>query len=140
MQGVTAISVSADAKLVASGSLDGTVRIWYMFSGTETKCLEGDSSTDAGNRFGDKAVVGVFTVCFLPEGRQVVSAGEDGIIRVWNLENQKLVKCMKVSSLTFLFFSSNVWVYQSGTYSSWELAHTLVGQQNPTELHMQNSE
>jgi WD40 repeat protein len=66
---------SPDSKQLASGSWDGTPRIWDLASAGKDLRLIG------GHR------IGVYHQEFTPDGRTLITAGDDGMIRFWNLQN-----------------------------------------------------
>ena len=68
---VNSVAYSADGLFIASGSKDGTLRIWDIRSGEEKM---------APLRSG-----GVTSVAFVPDGTSVVSGTETGIVYIWNL-------------------------------------------------------
>ena len=58
---------SPDGKLVATLSDDATVRVWDTATGAPLAVLGG--------------LGGVLTVIFTPDGRQLLTAGGDGVVR-----------------------------------------------------------
>jgi len=70
---VHSIVYSPDGRLLASGSADGTVRIWDMRTGEEAM---------APLRSGNGAI---WAVAFAPDGESLVSGTDGGMVCVWNL-------------------------------------------------------
>ena len=71
-QGVTAVAVSADGRLVVSGGVDRTVRIWDTATGTQLGAPPLTSGED------------VRAVAISADGHLAVSAGDDGTLRIWD--------------------------------------------------------
>jgi WD40 repeat protein/cell division protein FtsL len=69
--GVSSVAFSPDGKRLASGSLDGTVKLWDMFAGREEHTLHGHKDE-------------VFGVAFSPDGKRLASGGVDGTVRLWH--------------------------------------------------------
>ena len=89
---VIALAVNPGGDLIASGSIDHTVRLWDAATGKPRAVLRGH--TDA-----------VFAVAFSPDGGQLVSGSADGTVRVWDVsthaELAKLDAGGDVSALAF---------------------------------------
>ncbi|MUG98156.1 hypothetical protein F7734_39955 [Scytonema sp. UIC 10036] len=66
---VMAVDVSPDSSLIASASLDRTIKLWRR-DGTVVATLEGHQGA-------------VRAVAFSPDGRILASASEDGTIKLW---------------------------------------------------------
>jgi WD40 repeat protein len=61
---------------LASGSEDGTVRLWDVDAGTTTAVLTPQQGT-------------VYAVAFSPNGRLLASGGADGTVKVWQMPDGK---------------------------------------------------
>lgn len=64
---------SADSKMLATPSDDGTVHVWDCFTGKQLHALD------------DKLEMGVASAAFSPDGKQLAAAGSDGETRIWDL-------------------------------------------------------
>lgn len=80
--GVTALDISANKKLMASGSLDKTVIVWDVATGAIVKKFEGHTWK-------------INSVHFSKDGKYVVSACNDGETRVWDVESGNCVAIFK---------------------------------------------
>ena len=69
---VLSVAFSPDSTTLASGSTDGTVRLWDMETKTNTATLEGD--------------LFVYSVAFSPNGKTLAAGLVGGTIKLWDLE------------------------------------------------------
>jgi WD40 repeat protein len=75
---VTAVAYSANSRMLVSGSLDRSVRIWDADSGQTFRTLQGDPGA-------------VSSVAFLPDGHRIVSASLYGDIDIWNADTGRQI-------------------------------------------------
>jgi len=79
---VCEVVFSPDGRCMASGSRDGTVRIWSLKSGLCLRIIEVPSDH-------------VYSVAFSPDGSKVVSGADDGDIHVWSVKTGELLRHLK---------------------------------------------
>jgi len=73
------MALSPNGKTIASGSEDGTVRLWDVETGKVIVRWKGHT-------------VFVDSMCWSPNGERVVSGSFDGTARVWDVESSKPVE------------------------------------------------
>lgn len=78
---VTALAISTDTAMLASGASDGAVHIWRIDTG---KCLRTLQTSAAAS--------GVSSLAFSPEGSHVLSANDDGTCREFGLRTARMLK------------------------------------------------
>jgi parallel beta-helix repeat protein len=71
---VNSVAFSPDGRLLASGSLDDTIKLWEVASGREVRTLSGHTSW-------------VNSVAFSPDGRLLASGSDDRTIRLWDISD-----------------------------------------------------
>ncbi len=90
------VAFAPGGKLLASGGLDRTVRLWDATTGKELRTLAGHTA-------------GVTALAFAPDGQRLASSSEDGKVRLWDVDNGKELLRLDgpASNGATLAFSSN---------------------------------
>ncbi len=78
---IYALTFSPDGKLIVTGALDTTIKIWDRTSGRELRTLRGHSSA-------------IGSVAFSPDGRQIASGSVDQSIKLWDVATGKELKSL----------------------------------------------
>lgn len=74
-KGVSSVAFSPDGRLVASGSLDDTIKLWRVSDGQLVRTLTGHS---------------VSSVAFSPDGQLLASGSVDRTVRLWRVSDGQL--------------------------------------------------
>jgi len=85
---VTAVAISPDGLLLASGSTDRSLKLWHLESGALLHNWSGRSL-----RFPAGHTEAITTLAFSADGRTLISGSEDCTLRWWDLETRKLIRC-----------------------------------------------
>ena len=86
---VTSVAFSTDGSLLASGSVDNTVRLWDAHTGTELHTMQ-------------RHVHSILTVAFSPDSSLLASAGADGTIQLWDVETGTHLRTL-IGHLRFVY-------------------------------------
>jgi WD40 repeat protein len=76
---VAALAFSPDDKLLASGSLDGTICLWEVATGKQLR-----KWTAHKGREWEPHIIGVYSLVFSRDGKTVYSSGVEKLIRCWD--------------------------------------------------------
>ena len=89
---ILAVAASHDNRLLATGSQDGAIRIWESATGEPLASLTGPA--ESGNSSGPNAME-VFSVEFSPDGRRLISGGDNARVVLWDLESGQEVAALQ---------------------------------------------
>lgn len=76
---VTAIAISADGNLIASGALDGSAMIWDVLTGASVLKLAAHTAA-------------IENLTFSPDGQWLVTSGDDAAMRIWDTRDGNLLQ------------------------------------------------
>ncbi len=82
---LTCLAFSPDGRHIASGSNDGTVKVWDIESRRAILTLPGHSGA-------------VASVAFSPEGKHIASASNDGTVKLWDTDGGREVLSLAAQS------------------------------------------
>jgi len=81
---IRSLAVSPDGKMLASGSVDNTIKLWNLDRGVEIRTfVEAPSTT---------TFSAVLSIAFSPDGKSIASGNNNNEIRLWNIETGKFRK------------------------------------------------
>ncbi len=118
--GVNTVDLSPDAKVLVSGSVDKTVKIWQVATGALLHTLSAHSQQ-------------VWSVAFSPDGKMLATAGGDGKINLWAVSTGDQMTTIEGFSswVTSVAFSPDGKTLasgsQDGTITLWDVANDVTG-------------
>ena len=113
-QSIQSIAFGPDTKWIATGSYDGTIKIWDVEEGRELRALTGHSGA-------------VKAITISPDGQRLASTAADKTVRIWNIssggEEAKIATSDFAETLSFRSNGSQiVWGQSDGTIISRDLS------------------
>jgi WD40 repeat protein/serine/threonine protein kinase len=90
--GVASVAVTPDGKRIATASADGTARLWDSTDGRQVLRIDVDTEVVNSLKASEyKFEKRVWSVAVTPDGKQIVTGSENGIVKIWDaLTGQKL--------------------------------------------------
>ena len=113
------IAYSADGKMLASGSRDGTVLLWNARTGKLQQRLTGHTAE-------------ISSLAFSPDSKVLASGSFDGTVRLWNVGTGKLQKTISLEGRTSVAFSPDGKVLAIGSWREIRLLNAQNGQLKQT--------
>ena len=114
--GITALKISSCGQLLASGSVDGMLKMWKIASGS---CLRTFAAAHTGS---------ITSLSYLSDGTQILTSSSDGTCRIFGLKSGRVLKEFRQGNFpmisatltcndTQLLAASN-----TGTFQLWKIA------------------
>ncbi len=90
---VLAVAYSPGGEMLCAGGADGAVRVWDPAQGTLVRTLAREQHL----RRAVTAAAPIYAVAFGPYGETVCAAGDDGVLRLWDVASQTCTASLSVA-------------------------------------------
>jgi WD40 repeat protein len=114
---VSAIAFSPDGKLLASGSVGKTIKIWQIGTEEELRSLKtGSVGVTSLKGHSDR----INSLAFSPDGKILASGSDDKTIKIWQLATGKLICTLTghLAAVQSVAFSPNGLMLVSGSWDT----------------------
>jgi WD40 repeat protein/serine/threonine protein kinase len=129
---VRSLVFDRDRRMLASGSADRTVRLWDLAGWRPAEPVPPTRTLDGHSK-------AVYTLAFSPDGQWLVSAGEDGLLNVWESSSGRKIRdlsghALASSSVAFSSDGSTIAAGNvDGTLDRWDVS--TWGPREPIHWH-----
>ena len=139
------LAFSPDSRLLATGGSEGIVQLWDVHVGSTSSALRRVWNTALARRpirtfEGDTGNTALNAIAFSPDGKKVVSANSDGIVRLWETDsgNQQFTLAQNPGGISALAFNG---INQSKLHDpSGKSNHTKGANRTLTSIGLSNSQ
>jgi len=126
---VRAIAFSPDGKLLASGGVDKTIKLWNVETGRDFRTFKHSGY--------------VFSVAFSPDGKQLAAGSADSIIKLWEVGTGKELKTLaghSASVYSVEFSLNKKWIISSSLDTIIKIWDAATGKQLANMIAIDNND